>query len=406
MQNIVKMLSFRVVVSAAFGFVAVNVHAESARFLARLEAPRVVRATSELRVVWASKLVPGLVEIESSLSAAELTERLGAVKYVEANQSRRRDPIVNLSAPIVPEWNPAQIFAAAFNDPMYSRQWALTGANGIHAEGAWQKTGGEGIRVAVLDTGIDNGHEDLVGAYADPIDEIDGRNPVGDTNGHGSHVSAIIAARTNNRLGVVGIAPRATIVPVRTVPDDADETDADLIRSFEYAVDHGARVANCSFGKSESGQAVGDVIAAAGERGLVVVVAAGNDGIDLNFIRSFPTEFNTPNMVIVGASGLDGDLTYFSNYGRGRVDVAAPGEEVLSAWNGNTYRNASGTSMAAPQVSGVVALMLAANPALKPARVKAILRETVDVRSNLEGKVDSSGLVNASKAVAAAIAER
>jgi len=361
--------------------------------------------------IWTSTLVRGLervklhdgVALESALSDYAANSD---VLYVEPVQQVTRQ-LRDMPAMALPLSEPSVFDSvAAPTDPMYSQQWALNGAFGILPLDAWKVTrGSRAIKVAIIDTGISQTHPDLVGKIAPGFDFIDGTDKVGDPHGHGTHVSGIIGANTDNGVGIAGISPEITFVPIRAVPSDGDETDAGVIEAFEFATNAGARVANCSFGKSVSSQAVSDAIAAAGERGLLAVIAAGNDGKDINVSPTYPASFRTPNSVVVAATTIRGGLAFFSNYGNGAVDVAAPGSNILSAVSqGDGYASWSGTSMAAPQVAGVAALALAANPSLTVAQLKNVLVTSINVVPSLAGKVTSGGTIDATKAVQAALA--
>lgn len=380
------------------------------RGVSQVEANRFVQ-TNQMRIVWASRLVPGLVRVvPNSLSILQNRSFLShvsndaRVQYFEGNTRNYRriqrapapvQSFRNLLTPRAPGNEPS--------DPKYRAQWALVGEQGIHPQDAWTKTTGDSrIRVAIMDTGIDSKHPELQDRVLPGYDFIDKTAEVNDSHGHGTHVSGVIGARWDNKTGIAGINREVSLIPIRVVPDDGDETDANLIEGFEFAVAQGARVANCSFGKAKSSQAVADVIEAAGEKGLLVVVAAGNDGKNNNSHAAFPANFRTSNMIVVAASTSRGDRAGFSNFGLTKVDVAAPGASILSTIAGGGYATWDGTSMATPQVVGVAALVLSVNPSLSPQQVREILIRSVDEKPAFKGKIDSGGVVNAAKAVEAA----
>ncbi len=359
------------------------------------------------RLVWRSSLVPGLSRIDVPRAQANAAlmyfKNLSReVVYAEPNYKVRR-----ILPAMRPMFFPSGLRYQNPNDPMLSRQWALTTDKGINLWDAWKKTrGSKQIRVAVIDTGVDSKHVELSDRVLAGYDFIDKTDKVIDHHGHGTHVSGVIGARVNNSEGIVGINPDVSIIPIRAVPNNDDETDADVIASFEFAVKAGARVANCSFGKAESSQAVGDTIAAAGERGLIVAVAAGNSGADINKRPSFPASFGTPNMIVVAASTKSGSLASFSNFGMGKVDLAAPGASILSTVTDGGYSAWDGTSMATPHVAGIAALVLSVNPQLTPAALKKVILDTVTQDVAYKGKITSSGRINASAAVNAAVFRR
>lgn len=203
-----------------------------------------------------------------------------------------------------------------------------------------------------------------------------------DTESHGTHVAGIIAATRNNGIGVDGVANNVEIMSVRAVPN-GDEYDKDIALGIRYAVDNGASIINCSFGKSFSPKAewVYDAIKYAASKDVLIVHAAGNDGEDLEIPenRNYPNddmgqsqEF-VDNMITVGAlsSSYGSEMVAsFSNYGNHRVDVFAPGAEIYSTMPNGEYEFQGGTSMAAPAVAGVAALVRSYHPELSASQVK------------------------------------
>ncbi len=199
---------------------------------------------------------------------------------------------------------------------------------------------------------------------------------------HGTHVAGIIGAVRGNGIGVDGIAPDVTFMMIRTVPD-GDERDKDVANAIRYAVDNGAQIISMSFGKAFSPYkaAVDDAVKYADAHGVLMVHAAGNDGADLAKAKNFPNptylDGGHPNLWIeVGASSWKGGdklPAEFSNYGQQQVDLFAPGVDILSTVPGNQYERDSGTSMAAPVVTGVAALVMSYYPNLSAADVKRIL---------------------------------
>jgi subtilisin family serine protease len=228
-------------------------------------------------------------------------------------------------------------------------------------------------------------------------------------------VAGIVAAERGNGVGVDGIATGVRIMPLRVVPD-GDERDKDVANAIRYAADNGARVINMSFGKSHSPQksVVDDAVRYAESKNVLIVHAAGNDGEDLNQAGNFPNQDyaaggRASNWIEVGASSWHGDAlaASFSNYGRGRVDVFAPGVAILSTVPDAEYGRNDGTSMAAPVVSGVAATLLAYFPELTAVQVRQIILESAVrnesqvVRPGTEGErvsfaelSDSGGVVN------------
>jgi subtilisin family serine protease len=203
---------------------------------------------------------------------------------------------------------------------------------------------------------------------------------------HGTHVAGIIGAVRGNGVGVDGIAAAVRFMMIRTVPD-GDERDKDIANAIRYAVDNGAQIISMSFGKAYSPfkAAVDDAVKYADAHGVLMVHAAGNDGADLGKGRNFPTPFylgggRPQNWIEVGASSWKGGdklAAPFSNYGQQQVDVFAPGVDILSTVPGNQYERDSGTSMAAPVVSGLAALILDFYPNLTAGDIKKIIMASV-----------------------------
>lgn len=235
----------------------------------------------------------------------------------------------------------------------------------------------------------------LVGDRYEDLSERVYGNPdaMGPDASHGTHVAGIIGAIRENGTGIDGVAPAVRIMSVRTVPN-GDEHDKDVANAIRYAVDNGAHIINMSFGKAYSPQK-GEVDAAvryADERGVLMVHAAGNDGENLAETPSYPTRNYLDGgraelWIEVGASGpVAGDTlaASFSNWGANEVDLFAPGVDILSLVPGGGVKAQPGTSMAAPVVSGVAALLMAYFPELTPAQVRDILLESVTPFGHLE----------------------
>jgi subtilisin family serine protease len=222
--------------------------------------------------------------------------------------------------------------------------------------------------------------------YADPTERVYGNHDViGPDASHGTGVAGIIAASRDNEVGIDGIASAVQIMTIRAVPN-GDERDKDVANAIFYAVDHGAHIINMSFGKAYSPEktVVDAAVRYADERGVLLVHAAGNDAKDLATENNFPNRHYADggmarHWIEVGASGwqgIDRLAADFSNYGLEQVDVFAPGVAILSAAPGNAYEAASGTSFAAPVVSGIAALLMAYYPELSTAQVRQILLDS------------------------------
>jgi subtilisin family serine protease len=260
--------------------------------------------------------------------------------------------------------------------------------------------------------------------YADVTERFYGNADVaGPDPNHGTGVAGLVAAARGNGLGIDGIAP-ARVMALRAVPG-GDERDKDVANAIRYAVDNGARVVNMSFGKAFSPQkaAVDEAVAYAAERGVLLVHAAGNSAEDIDVEPNFPSRVfldgtEAPGWLEVGASTNDlGALAApFSNYGRARVDLFAPGADVTSLKPGGGVQTANGTSFASPIVAGVAALVMAYFPELSAAEVRQILLDSAvrfpDDKTARPGGEDAvafgelsatGGVVNAAEAVRSAI---
>ena len=240
----------------------------------------------------------------------------------------------------------------------------------LGAHDIWKLTQGEGVTVAVLDTGSSPGHPDLAGAFVRRGKKVIGMNFTTarrddhlDRMDHGTHCSGIIAAGRNGR-GVVGVAPRAKIIPVKILGDDGSGELDWLVRGIRWCIAnagrHRLRVLSMSLGAPQGAPALREALAAAKKAGLITVCAAGNEGAASDL--GYPARYAEEGLCLaVGAVRTDRRIADFSNTGRGlaRMGLVAPGFEVLSTITGGRYARFSGTSMAAPHIAGVLALALA-----------------------------------------------
>lgn len=218
----------------------------------------------------------------------------------------------------------------------------------------WRLTEGEGIKVAILDTGITLTHPDLEGAFPrfSYKDFTNSPHGIGDQNGHGTHVAGIVAARKNN-TGVVGVAPKADLLIGKVLGDNGAGTATGIAKGIDWAVEKGADIISMSLGSQVSVPLIHDAIKRAVKQGVFLITAAGNDA--LNYV-DFPGAYE--ETIAVGSINESKRLSSFSSIGE-EVTIVAPGENILSTYPPSTYATLSGTSMATPFVSGVVALMLA-----------------------------------------------
>ena len=254
------------------------------------------------------------------------------------------------------------------NDPMVGQQWQYnnTGQTGgtldadIDAFEAWGVTSGSsGVRIAVLDTGIDQSHEDLKKIVNNV--NFSGANSVDDKYGHGTHVAGSAAASTNNSIGVAGTCPTCSLDNVKVLNDRGSGAWDGIAQGIVWAADHGSNVINMSLGGTYDSQAVREAVNAAWDAGVVIVAAAGNDGVNESF---YPARYD--HVIAVAATDANDAKAGFSNFGADWVDVAAPGSSILSTapdhsnriWGtGVKYGTISGTSMASPHVAGLAGLV-------------------------------------------------
>jgi subtilisin family serine protease len=226
-------------------------------------------------------------------------------------------------------------------------------------------------------------------------------NPMDDL-GHGTFTASVIGEVTNNAVGGAGLVWNAQIMPLKFLDSSGDGTDYAAAEAIEYAVRHGAKVINASWGSTGADPTIEAAIQYANKYGVIIVAAAGNSGTDDDTSFFSPAAYSAqyPNVISVAAIGSDGTLASFSNYGVNTVQIAAPGVNVYGTLSNGTYGAMSGSSMAAPLVTGTVALVEAAHPSWTMSQVIDAVLDTVTPDPALAGKVSTGGVVNAGAAVA------
>ena len=324
------------------------------------------------------------------------------------------------------------------NDPRFQELWGMhnIGQTGgindadIDAPEAWDiKTGSESVLVAVIDTGVDYNHEDLIGniwtnpgeiagngidddgnGFIDDIHGYDFANNDGDPrddNGHGTHCAGTISGVGNNGIGITGVSWNARIMAVKFLNSSGSGSVSNAVKAVMYASSMGVKVMSNSWGGGGYSQALLDAINDANNAGALFVAAAGNNGRNTDVTPTYPQGYDVPNVLSVAATDNRDNKASFSNYGALSVDLGAPGVSILSSVPTGTcrlcdstgYRLLNGTSMATPHVSGAAALLLSVDPSLPPDELKSILMASVDPIAALNGITVSGGRLNVNAAL-------
>lgn len=233
---------------------------------------------------------------------------------------------------------------------------------------------GKGVKVGILDTGIDYNHEDLKGNYRGGYNFVGNNNDPMDDNSHGSHVAGIVGAEDND-IGVVGVAPQAYLYSVKVLAFDSTGSTSDIVSGLEWSVDNGMQVINMSLGSEDDSISVGRAIYNTYNAGVLIIAAAGNSG---NAVGSgdnidYPAKYDS--VISVGATDIKDNRARFSSTGPS-LELSAPGDHILSTLNWNKYGVLSGTSMAGPHVTGVAALIMSAEPGITNSRVRIRMQAT------------------------------
>lgn len=242
------------------------------------------------------------------------------------------------------------------------------GVEQVGAPEVWSLSRGQHIKVAVIDTGIDSRHPDLRATVRGGYHVLAPGLPADDDNGHGTHIAGTIAA--HRRGGLSGVAPGASVYAVKAFDHAGTAFISDLVRAIEWSIRAGMHIINMSFGMREPSRALYDAIQSAEQAGVFVIASAGNGGAREQV--DAPAIF--PQTIAVGALTEEAETAPFSKDGA-HVDVFAPGVDIYSTRPGGGYQQLSGSSMATAHVSGVLALMLALRPQLKPEELRRIWRK-------------------------------
>ncbi len=320
--------------------------------------------------------------------------------------------------------------SALFNDPAINQAWGLKKAD---AARAWAVSkGSRQVVVAVIDTGVDVNHEDLKNnMWTNPgetgkdsmgrdkalngvdddkngyIDDVHGWNFVGNNNkltdnhGHGTHIAGIIGAEANNGRGIVGIAPEVSIMVLKYFDPQVPGADnlKNTIKSIHYAIENGAQIINYSGGGLEFSQDEHDAVDMARKKGILFVAAAGNERSNSDKIPYYPADYGLENTISVTAFNPSQEVLSSSNWGVTSVDIAAPGQNILSTLPGNSYGFMTGTSQATAFVSGAAALVMSHKTGFKYADIKKYILSNGDVLPSLADKTKTSRKLNLYKAL-------
>jgi subtilisin family serine protease len=349
--------------------------------------------------------VPGVLSQNQDLELAEKIAENENVAYVEANTILS----INEEEKLFP------------NDPQFSRLWGLHNKDrdkDIDAPEAWKlHRGSQTIKVAIIDTGVDTNHPDLLSniwknpgemgldaqgadrsknkvdddgnGYIDDVmgwDFVENDPTPQDGNGHGTHCAGTIGAQGNNGIGVAGVNWSVSMVGLRFMNAAGSGSLADAVKAIEYGTALGVDVMSNSWGGGGYSQTMERAIQKAGEKGILFVAAAGNDGLDNDKVPHYPSSYTADNLISVAATDDRDGLASFSNWGARSVHIGAPGVGIYSTYKGGGYATLSGTSMATPHVAGAYALLKARLPGETMENLKKILLSTGESIPALTGK--------------------
>ena len=320
--------------------------------------------------------------------------------------------------------------SALFNDPAIKQAWGLKKSD---AARAWKVThGSKNVVVAVIDTGIDINHEDIKSnLWKNPgetgldkngkdkasngidddkngyVDDVYGWNFVGSTNdltdnhGHGTHIAGIIGAEAGNQKGISGISPEVSLMIIKYYDPKVTNTDnlKNTINSINYAIKMGAQIINYSGGGTDYSQEEFEAVKKAEKNGILFVAAAGNERSNSDQFHYYPADYKLTNIISVTAMDPSKDVLSTSNFGTETVDIAAPGQNIISTLPGNSYGFMTGTSQATAFVTGAAVLVKANKPDFKFDDIKKYILSTGDASPTLALKTRTSRSLNLFKAL-------
>jgi subtilisin family serine protease len=398
-------------------------------------------AAETIRGEWIVKLKkPGLTLSLKSLSTS-VVPLAGAPEFALVKTSSQKARTLLESDPAVEYVQPNYVYraigASEPNDSDFVKLWGLNNTGQADSSGQTGKagadinvlplwaqghTGRKDVLVAVIDTGINWDHPDLKDNLFTNSGEIAGNGVDDDKNGfvddvhgwnfhannansnddhsHGSHCAGTIGGTGNNGLGIAGVVWNVSLLPVKFLGADGSGSTAGAIGAVRYATLMGAKVLSNSWGGGSYDRALEEAIEASHAAGAVFVAAAGNSSLNNDQSATYPANYPVPNVISVAATDNRDALASFSNFGKRKVHVAAPGVRVWSSVLGSEYKSYSGTSMATPHVAGAAALMLSINSAWSAEEIKDRLIRSSDPVPALARKVLSGGRMNLANAVA------
>lgn len=425
MKNVTTLISILLVVSAAKSFAQENHEAVPGEYLIKL------KETQSLQIQNLHMLAE---DLNVKIKAVIPEHRILVVKRPTIElQSFAMKSLSKYAQVEIVEPNYIYRINKAPNDPRYSELWGLKnfgqkdsqgriGSSGIDigAEAAWDiTTGSDEVIVAVIDTGVNYNQADLkpnmwineAEANGKPgvdddkngvIDDIHGAsftqqnisgNPM-DDHGHGSHCAGTIGAKGNDGIGVAGVAWNVKIMGLKFLEAEGGGTLENAIRSIDYATKMGARILSNSWGGGGESSLLKEAIQRSHAAGTLFVAAAGNDSNNNDTNPTYPATYDVPNVLSVAALDNKGQIASFSNFGKRKVHVAAPGVNILSTIR-TGYDSWSGTSMAAPHVSGIAVLLASENPNMSGVEMKERIISTSQPVAGMKSRVSSGGIANA-----------
>jgi subtilisin family serine protease len=367
-----------------------------------------------------------IIQTEKKMTIEEIQKKLNSKEEIEYIQPDYQinlmssDPYLNYQWGI---YNQEEIQTTKYDETVGENVYEeITYRIDANVKPAWEETKGEGITIAIIDTGIDITHEDLEQNIWTNQNEIEGNNIDDDGNGyiddingwnfkeqtnqtydqntitnewHGTHIAGIIAGQKDNQKGIAGIAPEAKIMVLKTFSQGTAYT-SDIIEAINYAEENGANIINCSFGTSEENPALEETIK---NSELLIIAAAGNNNINIDQNPVYPASYNYQNVIAVASINQKGTLSAYSNYGKNTIEITAPGETILSTIPENQYGYSSGTSMAAAYITGQAALTLSKNKTNTSQQTKQTILSTTDRLSTVQETVYRGNKTNCENSI-------